>query len=199
MKVIGLTGGIASGKSTASKFFSEWGIPVIDADQLAREVVEIGTRGLSDLIQHFGPEYLTDEGVLDREKLAKRVFADPTDLAELNNIMLPKVQELSRRRISEIKNSGHTPYMIYDAALHIETGSYRDMDALIVVATPKSLQLRRLMKRKGLTEAQALERIEAQLPLSARLPFANHVIENDDDLDAFRARSWAVHVKLSVV
>jgi dephospho-CoA kinase len=193
--VVGLTGGIASGKSTVARAFIERGIPVIDADQLAREVVAPGSAGLAAIVQTFGEEVLLPDGSLDRKRLGARVFADRALLPQLNAIVHPLVARLSAERIAAI-DEGTVPYAIYEAPLIVETGLHRSMRALIVVALEVSLQIERVMKRDGLDLAEAENRIKAQAPLSKKLEAADYVIDNDQDLSTLFQRVDEVHQHL---
>ena len=194
-RVVGLTGGIASGKSTVGKMFVELGVTVIDADQLAREVVEPGTEGLTQVVGHFGSDFLTPEGTLDRPKLGLRVFSDPSALKTLESIVHPLVAALFTRRCGEAKQLP-TPYVIYENAILVETGLHRTLDKLIVVSAEHELQVARVMKRNKLTREQAEERIAAQFPLERKLEVADLVILNDNDRDALRGRVLDTHNKL---
>jgi dephospho-CoA kinase len=190
--VIGLTGGIASGKSSVARILSEIGLPVIDADQLAREVVAKGSDGLREVTEAFGTAVLDSAGELDRAKLGEVVFHDPTARQKLNAITHPRIGRLSAERIGEAQ-SGPSPYVVYEAALLVETGAYRGLSALIVVAATDTLQLARSMARDGLDEAAARARLAAQLPLSAKVEVADYVIANDGDLEALRAETERTH------
>lgn len=194
-KVIGLTGGIASGKSTVGKMFSELGVTVIDADQLSREVTAPGGAGNAAIIAKFGSEYAQEDGSLNRVKLGALVFGDPKAMVELNAISHPLIAKLSAERIEAAKE-GPTPYVIYDAALHVELGTYKSMDKLVVVATSVDLQTSRLMKRNKLTESEARDRLAAQYPLPRKLAVADYVLYNDNDKEALYKRVLRIHEEL---
>jgi dephospho-CoA kinase len=190
--VVGLTGGIASGKSTVGRIFSELGVTVIDADQLARDVVLIGTPGLREVVAAFGEGYLTADGTLDRPKLGRLVFADPEALLKLNSITHPRIRKLYEERIAAAQDSP-TPYIVYESALLVELELYKSMDRVIVVSATPELQLTRVMKRNQLTECEARDRLASQLPLEKKIAVAHHVILNDNDRDALRRRTLEVH------
>lgn len=193
--LIGLTGGIASGKSTVASMLSELGVAVVDADALAREVVGKGSPGLQEVVISFGSDVLTPEGALDREKLGALVFGDATARARLNAITHPRIATLSAERIMAGMQTA-APYVVYEAALLVETGAHRGMQALIVVAADAKLQVSRASARDGL-EAQAVEaRIAAQLPLADKIAVADYVIDNTGDLLALRALTLEVHAAL---
>lgn len=186
MQLYGLTGGIASGKSTVSAMFREAGIPVIDADALAREVVEPGQPALAEIAARF-PGTLTPEGHLDRAVLGQRIFADPAERAALNAITHPRIQALAVERTAAIAATG-APAAIYDAALLIENRLHQGLAGVILVSCPPEVQRARLMARNGLTEAQAQERIASQMPLEQKRPFATWIIDNGGTLEATRAQ-----------
>lgn len=195
LAVVGLTGGIASGKSTVARAFSERGIPVIDADQLAREVVAPGSEGLAAIVKTFGEEVLLPDGSLDRKGLGARVFADRSLLPQLNGIVHPLVGRLSAERIAAI-DADSVPYAIYEAPLIVENGLHRAMRALIVVALDVPLQIERVMKRDGLGIEEAENRLKAQAPLSKKLEAADYVIDNGQDLSTLFQRVDEVHQQL---
>lgn len=192
---VGLTGGIACGKSTVAGFFAELGIPVVDADRIAREVVAPGTEGLSEVVGTFGREVLRPDGTLDRKKLGERVFGDPEARRRLEAITHPRIAATSAARMEELAESG-APYLLYEAALLVENGIHRALPALVVVTARPETQLRRLMERDGLDEAAARARVEAQLPLSEKVAAADYVIENDSALEDTQARVYEVHEAL---
>lgn len=186
IKVIGLTGGIASGKSTVSGMLRELGVDVIDADAIAREVVEPGTPGLAEVSRRF-PGVLGTDGRLDRAKLGARIFFDPQERAALNAILHPLIQEAFRRRTAALEHAGK-PLVVYDAALLIENGLHRQMDAVVVVNAPEDVQRRRLMERNGLTREEADARLASQVPLRDKVPLATWVVDNGGPLEATRAQ-----------
>lgn len=194
--VVGLTGGIGSGKSTIARLFAEQGVPVVDADQIAREVVEPGTAGLAAIVERFGAEILAPDGALDRKRLAERVFADEGARKELEAMLHPRIAQASMQRFAELASEGH-PYAIYEAALLVENGSYRMMSALVVVTAREETQIARVMARDGLSEAEAEARVAAQLPLEDKVRVADYVIENDGSLEDARARTREVHRALN--
>ncbi|HEX4355826.1 MAG TPA: dephospho-CoA kinase [Polyangiales bacterium] len=190
--LIGLTGGIASGKSTVGKQLAKLGIVVIDADGLAREVVAKGSEGLRDVVAAFGNEVLAADGGIDREKLGAIVFRDPDARKRLNAIIHPRIAQLSLERIAQAQH-GSAPYVVYEAPLLVETGSYKAMAALIVVAAPPELQIKRVVTRDGLNEDAAKARLAAQLPVDAKVAVADYVIHNNDDRSALIAQTQQVH------
>jgi dephospho-CoA kinase len=193
--VVGLTGGIASGKTTVSMMFSDLGIPVIDADDLAREVVEPGTPGLQAIVDEFGEDVLDEEGELDRKKVGELVFGDEEARKRLNAIMHPRIGEAGAKHI-EVYSSHDAPYIIYEGALLVETGAYKAFAALVVVSADESVQRLRLIARDGFTVSEANARIEAQLPLARKIAFADFVVTNNGNLEGTRAQVAEVHEKL---
>jgi dephospho-CoA kinase len=189
---IGLTGGIASGKSTVAARFRALGVPVIDADQLAREVVDKGTDGLHEVVQAFGAEVLAEDGALDRKKLGALVFDDPDARKRLERITHPRIAALSMQRMAELASSG-APYGLYEAALLVENGAYKAMNGLVVVACKPETQLARVMARDGIDEDAARARLAAQSPLEDKLAAATWVIRNDGDRAALEARVDETH------
>ena len=180
--IIGLTGGIATGKSTVSQFFRDAGVPVIDADQLAREIVAPGTPALREIAETFGDEVIAGDGTLDRNKLGDRIFQDHQARATLNAITHPRIAEAMFARAREEFERSHQ-WVIYDAALLVETGTHRFLDSLIVVHCSEQTQHERLRRRDNLDQAQAQQRIDAQMALDEKLQAADFVIDNDGDLE----------------
>jgi dephospho-CoA kinase len=186
MRVVGLTGGIASGKSTVSAMFRELGAQVIDADQVARDVVEPGTPGLEEVGRRF-PGVVDASGRLDRAELGRRVFADPAERRALEAIVHPRIREEVARRLEALARAGEE-VALYDAALLIENGLQKGMDGVIVVWAPESLQRARLAARDGLDEAAVTARVQAQLPLADKRAHATWVVDNGGSLDETRAQ-----------
>jgi dephospho-CoA kinase len=186
VRVFGLTGGIASGKSTVTAMFRDAGVPVIDADALAREVVALGQPALEEIARRF-PGTVTAEGRLDRAKLGALVFSDASARAALNAITHPRIQALALERTAALADQG-VPVALYDAALLIENRLHEAMDGVILVACPVEVQRTRLMQRSGLTAAEADQRIASQMPLEQKRPFATWVIDNGGTLEQTRAQ-----------
>lgn len=181
---VGLTGGLASGKSTVAGFFRELGAFHIDADRLAHELIAPGGDAEREVISRFGGGIIGLDGAIDRKALAAIVFSDPQALADLNALVHPKVREAIAQRIAD-HESGALPaeVALVDAALLVESGIHRDLDALIVVTCPEPVQIARAVARGGLTESDARARVAAQAPLAHKLAVADHVIDNGASLD----------------
>ena len=187
MKLFGLTGGIASGKSTVAAMLRDAGVDVIDADQLAREAVAKGSDGLAAVVEAFGPEVLTSDGELDRPKLGAVVFGDDDKRRTLNGIVHPRVAMLAAEKSQMLRDAGR-PWMVYEVPLLFENGLDAGMDATILVAVPEAVQKARLMARDDLDASAAQARIDSQMPLADKRVRATYVIDNSQDLDATRAQ-----------
>jgi dephospho-CoA kinase len=186
LKVLGLTGGIGSGKSTVARLITELGVPVLDADQLAREIAQLGQPAHADIVAAW-PEVTRADGSIDRKRLAAIVFADPAARARLEGITHPRIQALCDQRLEELAQKGHK-LAVYEASLLVESGRTKDFDGLIVVIASPETQLVRTLARGDLTAEEAEARIDAQLPLLAKVRVATHLIDNDGDLDTTRTQ-----------
>ena len=186
MALYGLTGGIASGKSTVSRMLRELGAHVLDADVLAREVVEPGTPGLAAVAARF-PGVLGPDGRLDRAKLGTRVFADANERAALNAIIHPLVREAFLEKVQALAAQG-VERIIYDVPLLIEGGLQASMDGVVLVWVPRDIQKARLKARDGLDEAAAEARLAAQLPLDDKRQYATWIVDNSGELASTRAQ-----------
>jgi dephospho-CoA kinase len=181
MHVFGLTGGLASGKSTVAARFTERGVPVIDADQLARDVVAPGSEGLTAVVAAFGDGVLEPNGALDRKSLAARIFAEPKERARLEAILHPRIHALMQERAALLERGG-APLACYQAPLLVEVGLAERMRPLVVVAAEPEEQLRRAMARDGASREEAERRLGAQLALSEKVARADFVIKNRGSL-----------------
>jgi dephospho-CoA kinase len=186
LRIYGLTGGIASGKSTVSQMLRALGAHVLDADVIAREVVEPGTRGLAEVGARF-PGVLGPDGRLDRAKLGARVFADPAERAALNALLHPRIREAFLEQTQALAAQG-VARVLYDAPLLIENGLHVGLDGVVLVWVPRDLQKARLQARDGLDGAGAEARLAAQLPLDAKRPHATWIIDNSGDREATQAQ-----------
>jgi len=188
MLLVGLTGGIASGKSTVSAFLRALGAVVIDADKLAREVVAKGSEGLDLIAQTFGRTLLAPDGTLDRKKLGDLVFADADKRKQLEAITHPRIFQRFAELSQEAESKGE-PAVVYDAPLLIERDLHKGMNATVVVWVPRDLQLQRLMMRDDISLAQAEQRLAAQMPLDEKKPIAQYVIDNSRSLAETEAQT----------
>jgi dephospho-CoA kinase len=182
--LVGLTGGIATGKSTVSALLRQLGCEIIDADLLAREVVEPGQPAWTTIVAEFGQDVLTGDGTLDRKKLGAIVFADPERRRRLEAITHPAIRERFQARLDELAEKGFTGIVIFDAAVMIESGNYKNMDRLVVVVTDEPTQMSRLQGRDGTDDAEGRRKIASQMPLSEKAKLADYVIDNSGDRHA---------------
>ncbi|MGE4491165.1 MAG: dephospho-CoA kinase [Syntrophotalea sp.] len=181
MMILGLTGGIGSGKSVVAKMFRELGADVVGADGLAREIVTPGAPVLVCLVERFGDAVLCADGSLNRSWLAQTIFSDSRARRDLDRITHPAIAELARQRFAELAEHG-ARIVIYDAPLLFEAGADKQVDAVAVVAVREDIQLRRLMARDHLDEAAARARIASQMPLPEKIRRADYVIDNNGTL-----------------
>ncbi len=189
---VGLTGGIASGKSTVAELFRQLGAAVVDADQVARDVVAPGSEGFVAVVDAFGAGMVGADGSLDRAKLGALVFEDDEARKKLNAITHPRIAKESQRRIAK-EQASDAPYVVYEAALLVENGLAKAFRPLVVVAIAPEQQIARLMARDGSTAEQAQKRIDAQLPLEEKLALADYIIRNDGALPETEQRVREVH------
>ena len=186
---VGLTGGIASGKSTAAKFFGALGVPILDSDQVARDVVEPGQPPLERLVERFGRKILTPDGHLDRPALRDIVFSDPKARADLEALTHPAIGVAMEARSA----AAGGPYQILVIPLLVEKNLASHVDRVLVVDCDEELQIRRLRDRDGSTPEQVQAILKAQAPRAARLKAADDVIHNDTDMSAVRDQVAALH------
>jgi dephospho-CoA kinase len=190
---VGLTGGVASGKSTVSRMLADLGAVVIDADLLAREVVGRGTDGLDEVVAAFGPEVLTPAGDLDRPRLGAQVFADGTRRRLLEAIIHPRV----RARAAEIEAAApEGSVVVHDIPLLAETGQATAFDAVLVVDVPPELQVERMVRERGWSPEEADARIAAQATREERRAIATYVLDNTGTMEELRRRVSEVFAKL---
>jgi len=186
-----LTGGIASGKSTAAKFFGALGVPILDSDQVARDVVEPGQPPLERLVERFGPTILTPDGHLDRPALRNIVFSDPKARADLEALTHPAIGAAMEARSA----AAGGPYQILVIPLLVEKNLSSHVDRVLVVDCDEELQIRRLRDRDGSTPEEVQAILKAQAPRAARLKAADDVITNDADMSAVREQVAALHAR----
>ena len=196
MKLYGLTGGIASGKSSVAKALRELGATVIDADELARAVVQPGKPAWQE-IRATWPEVIGSDGAIDRKMLGELVFSDAAARAQLNAMTHPRIAEESGRLVEAAAARGEA-LAFYEAALLVETGTWETLDGLIVVTLPREEQLKRLRARDGLSEVAARARLAAQLPLEAKVAKATHVIDNGGTPERTRVQVERLYAQLQM-
>ena len=188
---IGLTGGIASGKSTVADLFVELGAGLVDTDAIAREVVEPGSRALDEIAASFGAEIIAADGTLDRRKMRTIVFADPAKRRRLEAIVHPLIRE----RALALAGTNPAPYVLLAVPLLIETGFAEIVDRVLVVDCPESLQIQRLMTRDGMSVDEATEMLAAQTDRDSRMKVADDCIDNSGDRATTKQQVEALHAQ----
>jgi len=191
---IGLTGSIASGKTTVANLFAALGVPIVDTDLLSREVVAPGSSLLRQITDHFSMQVQSGDGSLDRQALRKRIFEDPEQRKWLEALLHPAIRELTDARCE----AAIGPYVMVAIPLLVETGGEARFDRVLVVDCDPDLQLARLMARDGATREEALRMLTAQAPRAQRLAAADDVIHNDGDLAALRSQVEKLHLQYVV-
>ena len=182
--LVGLTGGIATGKSTVSALLRQLGCEIIDADLLAREVVEPGQPALTQIVTEFGRDVVTATGKLDRKKLGAIVFANPERRRRLEAITHPAIRDRFLARLDELAQQGFVGLVVFDAAVMIESGNYKNMDRLVVVVTDEATQMARLRGRDGTDVPENQRKISSQMPLADKARLADYVIDNSGTREA---------------
>ena len=195
MKVIGLTGGIATGKSTVASLLSELGARIIDADELAREVVKPGREAWQDIVEAFGTEILREDKTIDREKLRKIVFRDPMARKRLESITHPRIRTLAQQRIQKLAAEG-ARIVIYEAPLLFENQVHLWLRPVILVACDLATQKHRLRERDRLDEEEIQQHLKAQMSLEEKRKLADFIIENSGDLEELRRQVQEVWEKI---
>jgi dephospho-CoA kinase len=194
--LVGLTGGIGSGKSLAAKFFEELGAHIIDADKLCKELVCPGQPALNEIVSFFGEIILDSTGNLDRETLAEIIFQNPEKKAALEAILHPKVIEKEQEKYLNIKTVDPSAIVIIDAALLIESGNYKNVDKVIVVQSSEEDQVQRILSRSSLSYGQAAARIKNQMSLKEKNKYADFILENELQPEDLRKKVQALYAQL---
>ncbi|NLB18479.1 MAG: dephospho-CoA kinase [Syntrophomonadaceae bacterium] len=185
MYVIGLTGSIASGKSSVSKILKQQGIPVIDADQMAREIVEPGKPAYQDIVNEFGAQVVDADGQLNRKRLGDIIFSDPEMRNKLNSFTHPRLKEVFERRMQQL--SPDDRIVVWDVPLLLETNMDKEVNEVWVVWVDNRLQVERLMQRDGLTQTEAELRIASQMPMVEKMKRADRLIDNRGTMEETEA------------
>ncbi|MBI4609681.1 MAG: dephospho-CoA kinase [Candidatus Rokubacteria bacterium] len=191
--LVGLTGGIASGKSTVSRMFRDLGCLIIDADLLAREVVEPGEPAYEKIVAEFGRGILEADGVIDRKKLGALVFDDEAKRKRLEALTHPEIRKRQAAILAELITEGFDGIVIFDAPLLVEAGGARNMDRLVVVYADDAAQRKRLELRDGVSAAEADTKIRSQLPLAEKVKRAHYVVDNSGTREETERRVREVH------
>jgi dephospho-CoA kinase len=194
--LVGLTGGIATGKSTVNAMLAGPSVRVVDADALAREVVEPSTPALAQIVAEFGKEVLQPDGRLDRARLGEIVFPDPGKRKRLEAITHPAIRRRFERIMADLEQAGFDGLLIWDAALLVESGGTKNMDRVVIVTTDPDTQLRRLVERDGCTEDAARARIGSQMPLAIKARYGDYIIDNSGTREQTDARVREVYRSL---
>jgi dephospho-CoA kinase len=196
MLIVGLTGGVASGKTTVSEVLREEGATLIDADQIARELVQPQTPAWQELVRVFGNEILDRDGSIHRQKLASLIFSNPRRRSLLNRILHPRIKEEIGRRLKGIQQKDPEAIVVIDAPLLIETGGHREMDKVIVVVSTETQQIERLRRRNQLSEEQARAMLSSQMSLEEKTTVADYVICNEGSPEETRQKAKNVFKEL---
>lgn len=196
MPFVGLTGGIASGKSVVAGIFKSLGAYIIDADVIARELVKPGLPAWHEIVEKFGGDILLEDGNVNRRLLGSIIFQDIVKRETLNSILHPKILEEAERQRKEIGENDPEAIIIFDVALLIETGSFNLVDAVILVYTNEELQIKRLMERNGFTREEAIARIKSQLPAEDKKRFADYMIDTSKSIEAVERQAVEIFNKL---
>ncbi len=196
MLLVGLTGGIASGKSAVSKIFKSLGAYVIDADVIAHDLIKPGLPAWSEIVERFERKILSGDGSINRKLLGGIIFKDPAKREVLNSILHPKIFEEAERQRKEIEKEDPDAIILFDVALLVETRAYERVDVVILVYAGEELQIRRIMERDGLTRADAIERISAQMPSEEKIRYADYIIDTSGLQEEVEGQTMEIFKKL---
>ena len=190
--IVGLTGGIGSGKTAVSSQLKKMGIKVVDADQVSRDLVEAGSPALKKIVQHFGASILLSNGSLDRAALRKLIFAQPSQKQWLENLLHPLVAATTDKKLATFSS----PYVVLESPLLLETSQHKKTDFVVVVDAPENLQLERATKRDNNSQAQIKAIMNAQMPRAMRIQKADWVLENHEDINDLHKKVLQLHQHL---
>ena len=196
MQVIGLTGGIATGKSTVSAMLKKAGAIIIDADRIARAVVKKGLPAYREIVEYFGTDILLPDGEINRNALGDIIFNDPAEKKRLNSIVHPRVAAEVDRQLKQFEKTDPQSLVVLDIPLLLEAGMHADLSELIVVYAPQQLQIERLMHRDRISEAEALARVRSQIPIREKKKKATIVIDNSGTIDHTRQQTLDIFKRL---
>lgn len=187
--VVALSGGVASGKSTIASLFANLGVPIIDADIIARQIVKVGTEPFIQIVKHFSQEILLPNGELDRSQLREIIFNNEHERLWLNNLLHPLIHQETQRQIARLK----AEYIIWVVPLLVENNLHNFADRVLMIDIPESLQLERLVKRDHISESLAKKMILSQASSAKRLAYADDTIDNDGDLSSLKQQVGKLH------
>ncbi len=196
MQVIGLTGGIATGKSTVSAMLKKAGAIIIDADRIARAVVKKGLPAYREIVEYFGTDILLPDGEINRNALGDIIFNDPAEKKRLNSIVHPRVAAEVDRQLKQFEKTDPQSLVVLDIPLLLEAGMHADLSEVIVVYAPQQLQIERLMHRDRISEAEALARVRSQMPIEEKKEKATIVIDNSGTIDHTRQQTLDIFKRL---
>jgi dephospho-CoA kinase len=199
MLIVGLTGGVASGKTVVSQVLREEGAYIIDADQIAKELVQPHQPAWNEIVKVFGEEILQEDGTIHRKKLADKVFADLKQRELLNQILHPRIREEMDRRTKEIGQKDPEAIVVIDAPLLVERGEHHEIDKLIVVTSTQTQQIKRLKDRDGISPEEALRMLSSQMPLEKKVELADFVIQNEGSLEETKKRAKEIFGELKEI
>jgi len=193
--LIGLTGGIGSGKSLAASYFREQGAKIIDADIISRQVVESGQPAWKEIVGEFGAGYLNPDQSLNREKLATEVFQNEKKRTVLERIVHPRIFSEEKKRYEEYSKSDSRAIVIIDAALLIESGNYKNVDKVVIVKTSLETQIERVMQRNGISREEVENRLKSQMPLEEKSEFADYILDNECSREELKSQVSDLHMQ----
>ena len=193
MLIVGLTGGIGSGKSTAVDAFRVLGIPIIDADKIAKDMVEVGSKALDELAEHFGEDVLTQHGALDRQQLKSIIFKDESALQKVEDILHPRIKKEIEDQIAEATDTSDADYLIVDIPLLVEKNYQEMFDRIIVVDILREQQIERVKQRDNLSTAQIENILKAQASREERIEHATHILDNSESPGFLQEQIISLH------
>lgn len=193
---MGVTGGVASGKTTVSRIFEREGAYLIDADRIARELVQVHSPAWREITRTFGKDIVKKDGTIDRKRLADRAFSDSRQRRLLNGILHPRIGKEMGKRVREIKRKDPDAIVIFDVPLLVETGFHREVDKVVVVTSTEKQQIKRLRKRAGMSQEETRKVIASQMPLEEKVKVADFVIPNEGSVGETRRKAREVFREL---
>ena len=196
MLIVGVTGGVASGKTTVSRFFEEEGAYIIEADQIARELVQVRSPAWKAITRAFGKGILEEDGTIDRKRLAERAFSDSRQRRLLNKILHPRIKKEMGKRAREFGRKNPDAIVIFDVPLLVETGFHREVERVVVITSTEKQQIERLRKRAGVSKEETRRILSSQMPLKEKVKAADFVIPNKGSIEETRRKAREVFQEL---